>query len=55
MNPEGTFGGPMSHGVVNIDRGGRGHTDSSGAVKLKEGWDIVRHRDTECTVNTIMV
>jgi len=24
-------------------------------VKLKEGWDIVRHRDTECTVNTIMV
>ena len=39
----------------NIDRGGRGNTNSERAVKLKEGWDIVRHRDSQGTVETIMI
>jgi hypothetical protein len=54
MNPEGTFGGPTSHSVAEIDQGGTRQHGLLGGGEAEGGLGIVRHRDTECTVNTIM-
>ena len=51
----GHLGGRRAIVWGNIDRGGRGNTNSERAVKLKEGWDVVRHRDSQGTVDTIMI
>ncbi len=54
-HPEGTFGGPTSHtGGGDVYRGRGSRANTLGAVELKEGGNILGHRDSHSTSYTVM-